>query len=90
MRSVSEKAAMKLPITITGRNGDTSTYSSVHEAEMDIEPIDVEQGEYVAVDADGRRLVIEVVMGDVPVFWGLWKTRVKKVRIADPASDNRS
>ena len=74
---------MKTPISIND-HGDVSTFSSVEEAETYMEPIDVERGEYIVTDADGRRLAVEVVMGEVPLFWGLWKTRTKKVRIADP------
>lgn len=74
---------MKLPITITEKNGDVSTYSSIHEAEVSIEPVDVEHGEYVVTDAEGKRLAVEVVMGEVPLFWGLWKVKVKKVRISE-------
>jgi hypothetical protein len=73
---------MKLPISITEKNGDVTTYASVHEAEVDMEPIDVERGEYVVTDADGQRLALNVVMEEVPLLWGLLKTRVKKVRIA--------
>lgn len=74
---------MKTPISIN-EHGDVSTFASVEEAEADMEPIDVERGEYVVTDADGRRLVVDVVMKEVPLLWGLWKTRIKKVRIADP------
>ena len=74
---------MKAPISIN-EHGDISTFASVEEAEAHMEPIDVERGEYIVTDVDGRRLAVQVVMGEAPLFWGLWKTRVKKVRIADP------
>jgi hypothetical protein len=80
---------MKTPISIND-HGDVSTFASVEEAETYMEPIDVERGEYTVTDADGRRLAVEVVLQEAPLLWGLWKTRVKKVRIADPASGNRS
>lgn len=80
---------MKLPISIYNR-GDVSTYASIEEAELDMEAIDVEHGEYIVTDADGCRLAVDVVLQEVPLFWGLWTTRVKKVRIADPAAGNRS
>jgi hypothetical protein len=76
---------MKLPISIVEKNGDVTVHASVNEAEMDMEPMDVEAGEYVVTDANGRRLRVEVVLEEVPLFWGLWKTRVKKVRIAEPS-----
>ncbi|MBB5206479.1 hypothetical protein HNQ51_003831 [Inhella inkyongensis] len=80
---------MKTPISIND-HGDVSTFASVEEAETYMEPIDVERGEYIVTDADGRPLAVEVVLQEAPLFWGLWKTRIKKVRIADPASGNRS
>lgn len=48
---------------------------------MEMEPIDVQRGEYVVTDADGLLLSVGVVTEEVPLFWGLWKGRVKKVRI---------
>ena len=80
---------MKTPISIN-ENGDVSTFASVEEAETYMEPVDVERGEYIVIDADGRRLTVEVVMEEALLFWGLWKTRIKKVRIADPAVGDRS
>ena len=80
---------MKTPISIN-ENGDVSTFASVEEAETYMEPVDVERGEYIVMDADGRRLTVEVVMEEALLFWGLWKTRIKKVRIADPAVGDRS
>ncbi|MCA3755394.1 MAG: hypothetical protein ACK5YW_15745 [Betaproteobacteria bacterium] len=62
-------------------HGDISTFASVEEAESYMEPIDVERGEYVVTDADGEPLSVGVVTEEVPLFWGLWKGRVKKVRI---------
>ena len=75
---------MKLPISIIKKNGDVTTYASVREAELDMEPIDVERGEYIVMDANGLRLVVEVVMDEAPLFWGLWKTCIKEVRFANP------
>lgn len=71
---------MKTPILIN-EHGDISTFASVEEAESYMEPIDVERGEYVVTDADGLPLSVGVVTEEVPLFWGLWKGRVKKVRI---------
>lgn len=72
---------MKTPIAIN-EHGDISTFDSIEEAERYMEAVDVERGEYVVTDADGHRLALKVVVEEVPLFWGLWKTRVKKVRIA--------
>jgi hypothetical protein len=80
---------MKTPILIN-EHGDVSTFASVEEAEAYMEPIDVEHGEYVVTDADGQRLLVAVVVEETPLFWGFWKTRVKKVRIADPTAGARS
>jgi hypothetical protein len=77
---------MKLPISIIEKNGDVTTYASVHDAEIDMEPIDVERGEYVVTDADGQPLAVEVILQETPLFWGFWKTRMKKVRIVDSES----
>lgn len=80
---------MKTPILIN-EHGDVSTFASVEEAEAYMEPIDVERGEYVVTDADGRRLAVEVVIEETPLFWGLWKTRIKKVRIAGQGAGDGS
>ncbi len=71
---------MKMPIMVN-ENGDVSTYASVEEAEKNMEAIDVENGEYVVTDGDGRQLTLKTVIEEMPVLWGLWKARVKKVRI---------
>lgn len=73
---------MKTPISVNER-GDVTTFASVEEAETYMEPVDVERGEYVVVDATGQQLSIEVVTEGTPLFWGLWKAQVKKVRITD-------
>ena len=72
---------MKLPISIIERNGDVTVCATVREAEMEMEPIDVERGEYVVTDAAGLPLSGVVVTEEVPLFWGLWKGRAKRVRI---------
>lgn len=72
---------MKSPISVH-ENGGVSIFSSVAEAESYMEPIDVEHGEYIVTDADGKRLSLSVVVEDVPLFWGLWRGRVKKVRVS--------
>ncbi|QRR32427.1 hypothetical protein JNX00_12070 [Hydrogenophaga sp. YM1] len=75
---------MKLPISIN-ENGDVSFFSSVEEAEAYMEPLDVERGEYVVTDADRRLLRVEVVSENIPLLWGLWRSRIKRVRIKDSA-----
>lgn len=71
---------MKTPILIN-EHGDISAFASVEEAESYMEPTDVERGEYVVTDAAGLPLSVVVVTEEVPLFWGLWKGRVKRVRI---------
>lgn len=72
---------MKLPISIIEKNGDVTVCATVREAEMEMEPIDVERGEYDVTDAAGSPLSVVVVTEKVPMLWGLWKGRVKRVRI---------
>ncbi|MDR0234445.1 MAG: hypothetical protein LBI31_06580 [Zoogloeaceae bacterium] len=73
---------MKTPISVLiNDTGEIETFASVEEAESGMEAIDVENGEYVVTDADGLPLSVEVVIEEAPLFWGLCKVRVKKVRI---------
>jgi hypothetical protein len=72
---------MKLPITIIERNGDRTSFGSVIDAQAAMEPIDVESGEFTAVDADGKTLSVVVTVVETPVLFGLWKCKVKTVRI---------
>lgn len=65
---------MKLPIFINA-HGDVEAYASVEEAENAIEPIDVENGEYIITDADGRILAARVVIEEFPVFLGTFKNQ---------------
>lgn len=71
---------VKTPIIIDN-HGDLRTFDSVEAAEAYMEVVDVERGEYIARDADGHLLAIEVVVGEAKLFWGLWRTKVKKVRL---------
>ena len=77
---------MKTPISIN-ENGDISSFASVEEAESYMEPIDVEHGEYVVTDSVGHVLSVSVVIEEVPLFWGFWRARVKRVRISETAID---
>lgn len=79
---------MKLPITLIEKNGDRTAYNSVEEAEVAMEPVDVQNGEYVAQDADGRVLRIEVVEEPTRILFGLLKARVKRARIRQSASSS--
>jgi len=75
---------MKLPISIIEKNGDVTVCATIREAEIEMEPIDVERGEYIVTDGDGLPLSVSVVTEIVPFFWGLCKSHVKKVRITNP------
>jgi hypothetical protein len=44
-------------------------------------PVDVENGEYVVTDADGRPLSASVITIDNHTFFGFFKVKVKKVRL---------
>jgi hypothetical protein len=46
---------MKPPI-IVDNYGDTMIFTSIEDAEVYLEPIDVENGEYIAYDSEGRLL----------------------------------
>lgn len=72
---------MKLPITLIEKNGDRTSYLSIEEAELAMEPIDVYGSEYRVQDADGQEMAIQVVEESRSIFFGLLKVRVKKVRI---------
>lgn len=59
--SVAERILMnnlKLPVFVI-EGGDVSVYTSVKDAEIDIEPIDVKTGGLTAYDAEGRLLELE-------------------------------
>ena len=79
---------MKTPISVN-ENGDISVFATVEEAEVYMEPIDVERGEYIVTDAESRQLTLSIVTEDSSLFWGLWKTHQKRVRITDPIEDER-
>jgi len=51
---------LKLPIIID-ENGDISVYSSREEAQVNLEPVDVLNNEYLAYDADGHLLQLVVI-----------------------------
>jgi hypothetical protein len=78
---------VKLPVSIIDAHGEVSVYASVHEAEVEMEPIDVENGEFVVKDATGRHLTPVVVTEEMPLLWGLMRGAVKVVRIVDPLDE---
>ena len=73
-------AKKTLPIRAYGRGG-VETYTSIEEAELNLDMTAVENDEYLIRDADNRILVATVIEeGD-----GDKKERIKKIRITDPA-----
>ena len=56
---------MKLPIIINA-NGDVEFYETLEKAQLDIEPTDVENNEYVIYDGEG--LLLNPVVIDDPVY----------------------
>ena len=74
---------IKLPITLTEKNGDSCVYYSLADAEKAMEPIDVENGEYLARDAEGHLLRLQVVTEPRPKLFGLLKINVSKVKIEE-------
>lgn len=74
---------MKAPIYLN-ENGDVTKFDSIEEAEAYMEPIDVEHGEYVVSDAEGKQLVAVVVTEEGRLFGDLLKTHMKRVRIKEP------
>jgi hypothetical protein len=75
---------MKLPIILIEKNGDRTSYVSVEDAELAMEPVDVYGGEYRVQDADGQEMTVQVIDELKPIFFGLLRVRVKKTRIQKP------
>ena len=57
---------MKLPIIIN-ESGDITLYTSVADAEINLEPIDVKDCIYSGYDAEGRLLKIELIGNKVSI-----------------------
>jgi len=73
---------MKPPIIIVDGH-DVSIYDSVEEAQVQLEAIDVRNGEYRAYDAEGRLLAMDIVAEKKRVLLGLIPTDVELVRMSD-------
>lgn len=73
---------MRLPI-IVNEHGDISIYRSVEQAERDLEAIDVQNGEYVAYDAQGQPLVLSVVVEEKAGPLGLFPRHIENVRMTE-------
>jgi hypothetical protein len=82
-----EQILMKLPI-IVSENGDINIFSSCEDACSYLEPVDVQNGEYVVFDADGFLLKINVIEKQRSYF-GLWKFKSLSVNIEDKGSEDK-
>ncbi len=75
---------MKPPIIIVDREGvDLSIHDSLEEAQNQLEAIDVRNREYVAYDAAGRLLTIDIVTEKTRTLSGLVPADFASVRISD-------
>jgi hypothetical protein len=74
---------MKTPISVN-EHGDISIFATIKDAELYMEPLDVERGEYIVTDATGRELSVSVVIEESTLFWGVWKSQQRRVRISEP------
>lgn len=69
------------PLIVVDTDGELEIFRSPEAAGQQLEAIDVENGEYVAYDAIGRRLRLEVMEQRRPSLFGLTKMRTKEVRV---------
>jgi hypothetical protein len=72
---------IELPITVD-EHGDITQYWSVAEVESHLEAIDVENNEYVVTDARNRTLKLSIEYEVRRVFFGLFSTTLKVVRVS--------
>lgn len=72
-------SSMKLPIIVSD-TGNIYLFRLVQEAERYLEPPDVEDGQTIVHDCEGRRLSLEIV-ADVHKFLGITITGAETVRI---------
>lgn len=70
-----------LPIFISDESGDIAAYKTVEHAELHLEAIDVENGEYVGYDAEGRVLTL-CTFGEVVRIWLFEKSEQRTTELA--------
>lgn len=68
---------VRLPIVVVDSTGDIELLHTLEEAGVFLEWHDVEAGEYVAYDAEGRLVELSVHRGKRPVLWGLLDLSIK-------------
>jgi hypothetical protein len=79
---------MQPPIIFSNR-GDLLFFRSVSDAEAYLEPIDVEQEEYVAFDSQGARLSLKVVKREHSTLAGLWRFPVSCVAVRESPGERQ-
>jgi hypothetical protein len=72
-----------LPPIIIDEHGDLAFFRSAAYAERYLEPIDVENEEYTAYDAIGRRLTLGVARKETSFFYGILKDTIEVVTVRD-------
>jgi hypothetical protein len=74
---------IKLPITITEKNGDKSVYADLVTAERSVEAVDVLAHEYAAHDADGKQLKFSIEKKVSRTLFGMIKAETDMVKITE-------
>ena len=80
MLDADRKVPMKPPI-IVNEHGDVEVFTSVEDAEVYLEPIDVRNEEYTAFDSEGRKLSLRVIKSKRRGLFGLIPYHVETVKI---------
>lgn len=75
---------MQTPLVVS-EMGDIDLFETVREAEVYLEPIDVENDEYEAFDASGRRLILDVVNEVLP--GKSYPVRMTRIRLDEAIHD---
>lgn len=74
---------LRAPIIVLAED-EPMFFRSVEEAEAYMEPVDVRSGAYLAYEASGRRLKIDIVSARRPVFLGLVTADVEAAKLVAP------
>lgn len=74
---------------MVSERGELLFFRSVADAEAYLEPVDVEQEEYVAYDSQGARLSLAVVRREHSTLAGLWRFPVSCVAVREPSGERQ-
>ncbi|WP_143133412.1 hypothetical protein [Pseudoduganella namucuonensis] len=77
---------MKTPIYVS-EHGDVSAFDTVEAAERYVEAVDIGRQEYIVTDGDGHRLAVGIVVRHVPLLGGLFRGKIRLVRITEGVGD---